>query len=42
VAVKGPKSDFSFEVFFARDPARTPMQIRIPLALGTFTAELVR
>jgi hypothetical protein len=42
VAVKGPKSDFNFEVFFARDAARTPLQIRIPLALGTFTFELVR
>jgi hypothetical protein len=42
VAVKGPKADFNFEVFYARDAARTPMQIRIPLALGTFTIELVR
>src|SRR5579872_5158375 len=42
VAVKGPKSDFSFEVFYARDAARTPLQIRIPLSLGTFTLELVR
>jgi hypothetical protein len=42
VSVKGPKSDFNFEVFFARDAARTPLQIRIPLTLGTFTLELVR
>ena len=42
VSVKGPKSDFSFEVFYARDAARTPLQIRIPLALGTFSIELVR
>ena len=42
VAVRGPKSDFTFEVFYSRDAARTPIQIRIPLALGTFTAELVR
>ena len=41
-SVKGPKSDFTFEVFYARDPARTPLQIRIPLPLGTFTLELVR
>jgi hypothetical protein len=40
VSVKGPKSDFNFEVFFARDAARTPLQIRIPLQLGTFTLEL--
>jgi len=42
VSVKGPKSEFSFEVFYARDAARTPLQIRIPLSLGTFTLELVR
>lgn len=42
VSVKGPKSDFNFEVFYARDAARTPLQIRIPVALGTFTLELVR
>ncbi|HKE27804.1 MAG TPA: DUF3108 domain-containing protein [Bryobacteraceae bacterium] len=41
VSVKGPKSDSSFEIWFARDPARTPLRIRIPAALGTFTLELV-
>lgn len=41
VAVKGPRSDFNFEIFFARDPARTPLRILIPTALGTFTLELV-
>ena len=34
ISVKGPKSDFSFEVFYARDAARTPMEIRIPLPVG--------
>ena len=42
VSVKGPKSDFHCDVYYARDAARTPVQIRIPLALGTFTVELVR
>lgn len=42
VSVKGPKSDFHFDVFYARDAARTPLLIRIPLALGTFNIELVR
>jgi len=42
VSVKGPKSDFTFEVFYARDAARTPLQIKIPLAVGAFTLELVR
>lgn len=42
VGVRGPKSDFTFEVAYARDPARTPLQIRLPLPLGTITVELVR
>jgi hypothetical protein len=42
VHVKGPKSDFSFETFFARDAARTPLVIRVPLSVGTFSMELVR
>jgi len=42
VFVKGPKSDFNFEIFFARDPARTPLRIVIPAAMGTFALELVR
>jgi hypothetical protein len=41
VTVKGPKSDFNFEVFYARDAARTPMAIRIPLPVGTLSIELV-
>ena len=41
VAVKGPKSDFTVEVFYARDAARTPVQLRIPLALGILSVELV-
>ena len=41
ISVKGPKSDSSFEIWFARDPARTPLRIRIPAAVGTFTLELV-
>jgi len=42
VGVKGPKSDFTFEVSYARDPARTPLQIRLALPLGTISLELVR
>jgi hypothetical protein len=38
IGVKGPKSDFSFEVFFARDAARTPLEIRVPAAAGVLTA----
>jgi hypothetical protein len=42
VYVKGPKSDFSIEVFYARDAARTPLSIRVPTAVGIFSMELVR
>ena len=42
VHVKGPKSSFSLETFFARDAARTPLLIRVPLSAGTFSMELVR
>ena len=42
VTVKGPKADFVFDIFFARDAARTPLRIRVPLAPGVFSLELVR
>jgi len=42
VTVKGPKADFQFEIFFARDAARTPLAIKIPLTVGTLSLELVR
>jgi hypothetical protein len=40
--LKGPASEISFEMFFARDPARTPLLIRVPLSLGVFSMELSR
>ena len=40
--VKGPKSEFTFEMFLARDPQRTPLLIKVPFTLGTFSMELVR
>jgi hypothetical protein len=40
--LKGPASDSTVEIFFDRDPARTPLIIKAPLALGTFSMELVR
>jgi hypothetical protein len=40
--IKGPTSDVTVEIFFARDAARTPLLARIPLALGSFTVELIR
>jgi hypothetical protein len=42
VSVKGPKSDFNFEIFFARDAARTPLEVRVPLSIGNISLELVR
>jgi len=42
VSVKGPASDFSFEIFYARDAARTPLLIKIPVSIGTVSLELVR
>jgi hypothetical protein len=42
VYVKGPSSDAQFEIFFARDAARTPLSVRVPLSVGTLSMELVR
>jgi Protein of unknown function (DUF3108) len=33
---------YEFEIFFARDAARTPLLIRAPFALGSISMELVR
>ena len=42
VSVKGPASDFTFEIFYARDAARTPLLVKIPVSVGTVALELVR
>jgi len=41
-SVKGPGSSFTVEIDFARDAARTPLIIKLPLPVGAVTAELVR
>jgi hypothetical protein len=41
-AIKGPASTINVEMFFLKDRARTPALVRVPLALGTFSMELVR
>jgi hypothetical protein len=41
-AIRGPKSELHLEILFARDAARTPLVVRCPFALGTFSLELVR
>ncbi|MBM3744775.1 MAG: DUF3108 domain-containing protein [Acidobacteria bacterium] len=40
--VKGPVAELKFEVFFARDPARTLVLARVPFPSGVFSMELVR
>lgn len=42
VDLTGPASQHSFEVFFSQDSARTPVLIRIPFELGTFSLKLVK
>jgi hypothetical protein len=41
-SVKGPASSTTLEMYFARDAARTPLLFKVPLAMGTFSMELVR
>lgn len=40
--VTGPSSSLNFEVYFARDAARTPLVVKVPFAMGTFSMELIR
>jgi len=42
VSLRGPASSHSFEILFARDKARTPLEVRVPFSLGTFALELAR
>jgi hypothetical protein len=42
VSLKGPASTSTFEMFFARDAARTPLLVKIPVAVGTISLELAR
>lgn len=41
-SVKGPRADVTVEIFFARDAARTPLVIKVPLSIGSLSVELVR
>jgi hypothetical protein len=40
-SIKGPASDLTLEMFFMRDAVRTPVMMKIPLSLATFTVELI-
>jgi hypothetical protein len=39
---KGRAGDYSFDVYFARDAARTPLLVTAPFAMGRFSMELIR
>ncbi len=41
-SLKGPSSTVEFEIYFARDAARTPLLVKVPLSMGKFSMELVR
>jgi hypothetical protein len=41
VDVTGEKAQHSFEIFFGKDEARTPLIVRVPFELGTFSLRLV-
>jgi hypothetical protein len=38
--IKGPASNLGVDIFFAKDEGRTPVSVKIPLELGSFTMEL--
>jgi hypothetical protein len=38
--VQGPSSSVDMDIYFARDAVRTPVRVRIPLAMGAFSVEL--
>jgi len=40
--VHGPASDFTVQIYFAHDAARTPVLVRVPVSVGTLSAELTR
>ena len=41
-SVSGPSSNINFDLFFLQDKARTLALVKVPLALGTFSMELVK
>jgi hypothetical protein len=42
LTVSGPSSDYKLDIFFERNPARTPLVIKAPLPLGTLSMEIER
>jgi hypothetical protein len=41
-SLKGPSSEVKFEAYFLKDAARTLAMVKVPLAVGTFSMELVK
>lgn len=41
-SLKGSASENTFEIFFSKDAARTPLLVRVPLAIGTLSMELIQ
>lgn len=41
VSFKGPVANSTFEIFFSKTVARTPLLIKVPFTLGTFSMELM-
>ena len=41
-SLKGPSSELNFEAYFLKDAARTLALVKVPLAVGTFSMELVK
>ena len=41
IYVTGGEKPINIEVFLAKDDARTPLLLRVPLELGTFSLQLV-
>jgi hypothetical protein len=40
--IKGASSEFTVDLFFAKDATRTPLLVRLPLKVGQFRLELIR
>lgn len=40
--IKGPTLDITCDLFFSKDSTRTPLLIKVPTSLATFSMELVR
>jgi hypothetical protein len=40
--IKGPVTQVTADLFFAKDPARTLVLVQVPLPVGKFSMELAR